>query len=100
MFCFVPEVSRAFYEAVSTDDHEVVEVLLERFFGPLVELRDKVPGYAVSLVKAGVRLSGIDAGSVRPPLIDPPPDDLERLSQIIGVGKSLVSKGPATPVRG
>jgi 5-dehydro-4-deoxyglucarate dehydratase len=100
VFCFVPEVSKAFYEAVSSDDHQVVEVLLERFFAPLVELRDKVPGYAVSLVKAGVRLSGIDAGSVRPPLVDPPPDDLERLSQIIGVGKSLVSTGPPTPVSG
>lgn len=93
VFCFVPEVSKAFYEAVSTDDHGVVELLLERFFGPLVELRDKVPGYAVSLVKAGVRLSGVDAGSVRPPLIDPPAEDVERLREIIEVGKSLVGAG-------
>lgn len=98
VFCFVPDVSKAFYEAVSTDDHRVIDLLLERFFAPLVELRDKVPGYAVSLVKAGVRLSGIDAGSVRPPLIDPPPDDIERLSEIIEVGTSLVSAGLAPPV--
>ena len=42
--------------------------LLAEFYQPLVELRDKVPGYAVSLVKAAVRLRGLDVGGVRPPL--------------------------------
>ncbi|APZ52890.1 5-dehydro-4-deoxyglucarate dehydratase [Salipiger abyssi] len=29
------------------------------------------PGYAVSLVKAGVRLQGFETGPVRAPLVDP-----------------------------
>lgn len=91
VFCFVPEVSLAFYNAVDDGDAELVDRLLLEFFGPLVELRDTVPGYAVSLIKAGVRLGGLDAGGVRAPLIDPPPADIERLVEIIAVGRAIVA---------
>ena len=44
-----------------------------------MRLRDTVPGYAVSLVKAGVAMEGIPAGPVRPPLVMPSADDLTEL---------------------
>ena len=39
--------------------------MLERFYKPLVELRDRKHGYAVSIVKAGLRVTGRGAGPVR-----------------------------------
>jgi len=90
VFCFVPEVSLAFYNAVGRGDSALVQHIIDEFFGPLVALRDTVPGYAVSLVKAGVRLSGIDVGSVRSPLVDPSPEAIDRLVDIIEVGRRLV----------
>lgn len=56
---------------------------------PLVELRDLVPGYAVSLVKAGVRLRGLEVGGVRPPLLDPSPEHVARLEKIITAGLEI-----------
>jgi 5-dehydro-4-deoxyglucarate dehydratase len=48
-----------------------------------------VPGYSVSLVKAAVRLRGLDVGGVRPPLVDPAPEDLAELERIIARGEDL-----------
>ncbi|WP_101788768.1 5-dehydro-4-deoxyglucarate dehydratase [Nonomuraea indica] len=85
-FAFVPEVALAFHRAVTAGDEELTRRLLTGFFMPLVELRDLVPGYAVSLVKAGVRLRGLDVGGVRPPLLDPSPEHVARLDEIITAG--------------
>jgi 5-dehydro-4-deoxyglucarate dehydratase len=89
-FCFAPEVSMAFYRALTSDDTATVRRLLAEFFYPLSQLRSQVPGYAVSLVKAGVKLRGLDAGGVRPPLVDPSPEHLEELGGILAVGLSAV----------
>lgn len=92
VFCFAPEISLAFYRAVTTGDTATVERLLGGFYRPLVELRDTVPGYAVSLVKAGVRVRGSDAGGVRPPLVDPSPAHLAELERLIARGLDLVKE--------
>jgi 5-dehydro-4-deoxyglucarate dehydratase len=91
VFCFAPEVSMAFYRAVTTDDAKAVQRLLADFFHPLVRLRDKVPGYAVALVKAGVALRGLDAGGVRPPLADPSPGHVAELRRILDAGLATVA---------
>jgi dihydrodipicolinate synthase/N-acetylneuraminate lyase len=72
-------------------DDETVQTLLHEFFNPLVRLRDAVPGYAVSLVKAGVPLGGLPAGSVRPPLVDPTPEHVEQLAAIIAAGRAAAA---------
>ncbi|MEV7085372.1 5-dehydro-4-deoxyglucarate dehydratase [Streptomyces sp. NPDC093085] len=90
VFCFAPEISLAFHRAVTEGDEKTVDALLTGFFHPLVALRDKVPGYAVALVKAGVRLRGLDAGPVRAPLSDPTPEDLDALSALLERGLDLV----------
>ena len=89
-FCFAPEVSMAFYRALTEGDTATERRLLAEFFYPLSQLRAQVPGYAVSLVKAGVKLRGLDAGSVRPPLVDPSPEHLEELGGILAVGLAAV----------
>jgi 5-dehydro-4-deoxyglucarate dehydratase len=42
-----------------------------------------VPGYAVSIVKAGARIVGHDAGPVRPPLSDLTAAEVEQLARLI-----------------
>jgi len=91
VFCFAPELSLAFYRAVTGDDAATAHRLLADFFHPLVRLRNKAPGYAVSLVKAGVRLCGLDVGGVRPPLTDPPPEHLAELRRILDAGLAVVA---------
>jgi 5-dehydro-4-deoxyglucarate dehydratase len=90
VFCFVPEVALGFHKAVTAGDEELVQRLLAEFYRPLVELRDLVPGYAVALIKAGVTLRGIDAGPVRPPLLDAAPEHVAMLERLIAAGLEIV----------
>jgi 5-dehydro-4-deoxyglucarate dehydratase len=90
-FCFLPEVAGAFRAALDDGDDALVRRLIDEFYAPLVELRAKVPGYAVSLVKAAVRMEGLDVGPVRPPLVDPTPEHLDELSRIIKAGRAVLS---------
>ena len=92
VFCFAPEISLAFHRAVSKGDDRLVERFLAEFFHPLVALREQVPGYAVSLVKAAVRQRGLDVGGVRPPLVDPSPEHLEELRRITDAGLALCAE--------
>ena len=56
-----------------------------------MRLRDKVPGYAVSLIKAGVTMEGIEAGPVRPPLVDISAPHLEELTAIVAAGRAVLA---------
>jgi 5-dehydro-4-deoxyglucarate dehydratase len=90
-FAFAPELALAFYEALERDDEALTAALLRDFFHPLVRLRDTVPGYAVSLIKAGVSMEGVAAGPVRPPLIMPSPEDVDALADIIAAGRAVIA---------
>lgn len=90
-FAFAPDLALAFYNALESDNTDLVNALLNAFYIPLVRLRDTVPGYAVSLVKAGVTMEGIPAGPVRPPLIMPTTDDLATLASIIEAGREVLA---------
>ena len=90
-FAFAPELALAFYEALERDDEALTAALLRDFFHPLVRLRDTVPGYAVSLIKAGVTMEGVAAGPVRPPLIMPSPEDRDTLADIIAAGRAVIA---------
>ncbi|MER6012341.1 5-dehydro-4-deoxyglucarate dehydratase [Streptomyces bluensis] len=90
---FAPEIARAFFGAFQADDTARMDELLRGFYIPLVELRDRVPGYAVSLVKAAARLRGLPVGPVRAPLTDPGPDDLAELTKLLDHGLGLVGAG-------
>ncbi|MFF9201394.1 5-dehydro-4-deoxyglucarate dehydratase [Streptomyces sp. NPDC014986] len=90
-FAFAPDVSLAFHRAVEEGDHKRVDALQRAFFHPLVRLRQRVPGYAVALVKAGVTLEGLEAGPVRPPLTSLAPREVEELAAIIAGGRAVLA---------
>jgi 5-dehydro-4-deoxyglucarate dehydratase len=50
---------------------------------PYLDIRNKTQGYAVSIVKAGAKLVGHDAGPVRAPLSDLKPAEMEQLDALI-----------------
>ncbi|MDX3311095.1 5-dehydro-4-deoxyglucarate dehydratase [Streptomyces sp. ME08-AFT2] len=87
---FAPEIANAFFAAVRDRDDKAADRLLRDFYVPLVELRDRVPGYAVSLVKAAARLRGRPVGPVRAPLTDPSPAHLDELRTLLTAGLALV----------
>ncbi|MFF1901367.1 5-dehydro-4-deoxyglucarate dehydratase [Streptomyces sp. NPDC058206] len=93
---FAPEIADTFFEARRRGDDGVMDRLLREFYVPLVELRDRQPGYAVSLVKAAARLRGRPVGPVRAPLIDPSATDLADLERLLAAGLDLAST--LTPV--
>ncbi|BCL31496.1 5-dehydro-4-deoxyglucarate dehydratase [Streptomyces aurantiacus] len=95
VFCFAPEIALAYHRAFGSGDDATVNRLLDGFYRPLVELRAKGRGYAVSLVKAGVRLRGLDVGEVRPPLHEPAEEHIKELGRLIERGHALVEAGPA-----
>ncbi|MFI0778560.1 5-dehydro-4-deoxyglucarate dehydratase [Streptomyces sp. NPDC021212] len=95
VFCFLPEVALAFHRALMAGEDDVVNRLLDGFFRPLVELRNQGRGYAVSLVKAGVRLRGLDVGEVRSPLSEPSAAHVKELAGLIERGLELVGEGGA-----
>ncbi|PKW07018.1 5-dehydro-4-deoxyglucarate dehydratase [Streptomyces sp. 1222.5] len=92
VFCFAPEIALAFHRALEADDTATVRRLLDGFYRPFVELRAQGCGYAVSLVKAGVRLRGLDVGEVRPPLHEPAEDHVEQLARLIERGHALLEE--------
>jgi 5-dehydro-4-deoxyglucarate dehydratase len=83
VFNFVPRTAIEFYSAVAAGDEARCGALLDQFFLPLIELRNRGAGYAVSLVKAGVALVGRPAGPVRPPLTELTADEREHLGALI-----------------
>ncbi|WP_149831218.1 5-dehydro-4-deoxyglucarate dehydratase [Streptomyces tailanensis] len=92
VFCFVPEIALAFHQALRSGDDTLVRRLLDGFYRPFVELRSQGRGYAVSLVKAGVRLRGLDVGEVRPPLHEPAEEHVKQLGQLIERGYALLEE--------
>jgi len=90
VYAFSPEIALAFHTALTTGDDATANRLLDGFYRPLVNLRNQGRGYAVSLVKAGVRLRGLDVGPVRPPLSEPSPAHVTELAALIERGLSLV----------
>ncbi|WP_353808977.1 5-dehydro-4-deoxyglucarate dehydratase [Agromyces sp. SYSU T00194] len=91
-FAMIPELAALHYRAYTDGDEATRLHLLREFYVPLVNLRDETPGFGVSLIKAGLRLQGLAVGSVRPPLVDPTPEQEARLSAILDRGRALVAE--------
>jgi 5-dehydro-4-deoxyglucarate dehydratase len=83
VFNFIPKTAMDFYRAVAADDHATVGKLLDEFFLPYLTIRNRRAGYAVSIVKAGAKLVGHDAGPVRAPLTDLTEEELGQLDALI-----------------
>lgn len=83
VFNFMPALANRFYAALRRNDTQSCEEILNGFFYPFMQLRNRRKGYAVSAIKAGVRLAGYAAGPVRPPLVDLTGEEEEMLRDLI-----------------
>jgi 5-dehydro-4-deoxyglucarate dehydratase len=83
IFNFLPEFALAFYAAVRRRDHATVYASLREFVLPYIGIRNRRKGYAVSIVKAGMKAIGRSAGPVRSPLTDLTEAELQELGKLI-----------------
>jgi len=83
LFNFLPQFSVDFYTAVRAQDRATVYSMLRNFVLPYVEIRDRKKGYAVSIVKAGLKVVGRSAGPVRPPLQDLNDAEMSELDTLV-----------------
>ncbi|WP_042260274.1 5-dehydro-4-deoxyglucarate dehydratase [Paraburkholderia heleia] len=83
VFNFIPKTAMQFYRAIASDDHATVGRLIDEFFLPYLAIRNRRAGYAVSIVKAGAKLVGRDAGPVRAPLTDLTQEEVAQLDALI-----------------
>ncbi len=83
IFNFLPTFAQDFYAAVRRRDHAEVFKQLREFVLPYIDIRNRRKGYAVSIVKAGMRAIGRSAGPVRTPLTDLDASELDALTKLI-----------------
>jgi len=83
IFNFLPQFAQNFYAAVRRRDHAVVYKELRDFVLPYIDIRNRHKGYAVSIVKAGMRAVGRPAGPVRTPLTDLDAGEMDALTKLI-----------------
>jgi 5-dehydro-4-deoxyglucarate dehydratase len=88
VFNFMPKLAMDFYHAVAAGNQAECNRMMDEFFLPYLEIRNRKAGYAVSIVKAGARLVGHDGGPVRAPLTDLTEEECEMLNKLI------VKQGP------
>ncbi|GAA1657682.1 5-dehydro-4-deoxyglucarate dehydratase [Nonomuraea maheshkhaliensis] len=83
IFNFVPQYALDFYADVRAQDREAVYRRIREFVIPYLDIRDRMKGYAVSIIKAGLTAVGRPAGPVRPPLQDLKDGELAELTALI-----------------
>lgn len=83
VFNFAPKAALEFYAALRAGDKAKMQAILTDFFYPFARIRDRRPGYPVSIIKAGLRLIGRDPGPVRAPLTDLTEEEMEMLGPLV-----------------
>jgi 5-dehydro-4-deoxyglucarate dehydratase len=83
IFNFLPTWALAFYAAVRSGNDAHVFAALNDFVLPYCDLRNRIPGYAVSIVKAAMKVIGRPAGPVRSPLTDLNDAELAELTALV-----------------
>jgi 5-dehydro-4-deoxyglucarate dehydratase len=83
IYNFAPEMALRFFDALHAGRTSEVDDIIRRFFLPYLAIRNRRAGYAVSIVKAGARIAGIDCGPVRSPLLDLTPEEERDLAALM-----------------
>lgn len=83
IFNFLPRSALAYHANLYGGDLAAARRFLNDFVLPYGEIRRRRPGYAVSIVKAGVDLIGRGAGKVRSPLSDLTAEERSQLAALI-----------------
>ncbi|HZG70451.1 MAG TPA: 5-dehydro-4-deoxyglucarate dehydratase [Chondromyces sp.] len=89
---YIPHISRKFYEALLSGDQETVNDLYQHVILPIHNIRRQRKGYAVSLIKAGMEILGLPAGSsVRAPIL---PVEKEHYAEMEKILRNAVERYP------
>jgi 5-dehydro-4-deoxyglucarate dehydratase len=88
VFNFVPGLAIEFYDALRAGNRARCETILNDFFYPFMQIRNRAKGYAVSAIKAGVRLQGFEVGPVRSPLTDLSEEEMGMMQDLIAPYRS------------
>ena len=83
VFNFVPGLAIEFYNELRAGNRARTEDILKGFFFPFMKIRNRSKGYAVSAIKAGVRLMGFEAGPVRAPLVDLTTEEMDMMATLM-----------------
>ncbi|KQU93251.1 5-dehydro-4-deoxyglucarate dehydratase [Mesorhizobium sp. Root102] len=83
IYNFAPEIALRFFNALRAGRTAEVGDLIRSFFLPYLAIRNRRAGYAVSIVKAGARIAGIDCGPVRSPLLDLTAEEERQLAALM-----------------
>lgn len=94
IFNFVPEFAQRFFAAIQSGDRNFASAAMRSFFIPYLALRNQRRGYAVSIVKAGLRVVGKPAGPVRAPLLDLTADQEAALARLVARAMRTMELGP------
>lgn len=83
VYNFLPKTATTFFKALQAGDTKTTDRLLKSLFLPYIQLRNRRRGYAVSIVKAGMKVVGRDSGPVRPPLTDLTAEEQAELAAMV-----------------
>ena len=94
--CFMPQVTMSIRELARSGEFVALNRILDQLVIPMYELRNRRPGYKVSMIKAGMAMAGTPAGDVRPPLLSMDPGDLADLHKLMARHELLAPAGAQT----
>ena len=78
-----PRLSLKLHELGAAGDSEALAELLDRCVVPLYAIRSRRKGYEVSTMKTMMEMVGLNAGPVRPPLVNVTPEEEDELRTIL-----------------
>lgn len=81
---YIPHISRMFYEALLNGNKQLAKDLYKHVILPINDIRKQRKGYAVSLIKAGMEIMGLNVKNVtRPPIVPVEKDHCRQLETIL-----------------
>lgn len=81
--CFWPEASGELYRLASAGDYAGLAAYHQRVVRPIYALRQRRPGYEVSVMKAAMEILGYRAGPARSPLANITGDERDELAALL-----------------
>lgn len=85
-----PRLSLKLHELGEAGDNEALAELLDRCVVPLYAIRARRRGYEVSTMKAMMEMIGLNAGPVRPPLVNVTPEEEDELRTILATWEKFL----------
>jgi len=81
--CFWPEAAAELYDFVAAGDYAGLAAYHARVVAPIYAMRQRKPGYEVSVMKAAIDILGYPTGPARAPLANLTDDDIAELTALL-----------------